>query len=224
MQREEQSISAVIAGMRAAKISNPKRQQWIVDQAAKIRPTAPPLPSPGGQLQRYFEAIRDPNQVHTELKPADEITRQAVTVIDLMAKNAMIPFELHMAGSRFRELWMESCGTSKGVSSYGDYVSASEPSSRCLTSDRQLGAGRAFLDAFYGAFGVKRADGYWAYDHELAHSVIPALLFDRKNITQAAIGRALTRYTGEKQAPAAGGTFIESVLRRLSLHFAYRER
>jgi len=223
-EREDQSISAVISGMRAEKISNPKRQQWIVDQAARIRPPAPPLPSPGGNLQRYFEAIRDPNQVHTDDKPADELTRQAVTLVELMATKDMIPFEFAMAAKRFRELWMDSSGSSKGVSSYGDYVAASEPSRRCPTSDQQMNAGRQFLDAFYGAFGVKRADGYWAYDHEVAQAVLPALLFDRKNITQAAIGRALTRYTGEKQSPAAGGTFIESVLRRLSLHFAYRER
>jgi hypothetical protein len=223
-QREEQSIEAQIAHMRARAVSDPKRLAWVVDQAARLRPRLTHSPIPTGQLQRHFACIKDPSQVDTPEKPADELTRQAITLVDFMGKNGLLTFEMSQAGRTYRGLWLDSEGMSKGVSSYGDYVASSEPSSRMLTSDWQLKSGQRFLDATYAAFGVKQDDNRWALDEELMRAVVPALLFDRKSITQKAIGTALTRYSGEKQTPAAGGTYVESILRRLSLHFRYRQR
>jgi len=54
--------------------------------------------------------------------------------------------------------------------------------------------------------------------------VVPAIIYDKKEVTQGKIGLERTRYTGRAQVNAAGGVVVFEVLNKLALHFCYRER
>jgi hypothetical protein len=137
----------------------------------------------------------------------------------------MLPIDLWHAADRFRELYFKAVGRSHGVSSYGDYELGSPTWARCLTTDDQMHAAEQFRAAAVAMFGVFRAeDKKWTLDEELMKLVIPAILSDKKETTQAAIARARSAYSGKAQVGASGGTIVAEALHRLSLHFRFRER
>lgn len=202
-------------------------RQVVKAMAARQRLRAPLTPATQAQLAvvaRQLEIIRNPEQVHTPDKPADELTKRAISLVDVMSKDGQLSFELTRAAERFKELFFESLASSKGVSSYGEYSAASEPSTRILTSDKRMKAYAELKQASVAAFGVIRQDGRWALDEQLMQLVVPAILSDKKNITQGSIGQQRTRYVGAAQVRAAGGVVVYEVLQKLSLHFQFRER
>ena len=144
-----------------------------------------------------------------------------ICLVDAMSRE--LPADFSQAANEFRDLFFEAMGQSKGVSSYGDFVAASPASQRMLTSDRQMSAYDRLKLAAIAAFGVVDKDRKISWDVELMEQIIPAILSEDKKVTQTAIGRALTNYTGEKQSSASGGTYVQSVLRRLALHFRRRD-
>lgn len=222
-QREEEEINAVISRMRQPKPQN----RWIADEAARVRMQAQMTPATQAQLAiiaRQLEIIRNPDQVHTPEKPADKLTERAISLVDVMQKEGLLPFDLHRAAETFRELFFEALGPSKGISSYGEYAAASEPSKRLPTSDRQMQAYNDLKRASLAAFGVSRKDGRYAIDEQLMQLVVPAILSDKKVVTQGTIGQQRTRYVGRAQVNAAGGVVVYEVLQKLSLHFQFRER
>ena len=153
-----------------------------------------------------------------------EKTKRVASLADQMGKEGQLSMPLAMAAQTFKELFLSSLGPSRGVSSYGDYAPASEPSKRIATTDDQMQAYDDLKKAAIAAFGVIRKDGRWALDEQLMQLVVPAILSGKKSVTQGWIGQQRTRYTGAKQVTAGGGVIVQEVLQRLSLHFHYRER
>lgn len=145
---------------------------------------------------------------------------RVISLVDAMARE--LPADLSQAADEFRMLFFQAMGESKGVSSYGDYVAASPPSQRTGTTPQKMAAYEKLKLAAIAAFATVNKERKIIWDEELMQQIIPAILSDDKKITQGAIGRALTNYTGAKQTPAAGGTYVQSVLRRLAFHFGKR--
>jgi len=183
----------------------------------KPRLPGPPPPDLDARLAyvaRWVEPILAQKEQRVE-------THRFVTLVDVLASNKLIPAELQMAADRFRELYLKCIGPSQGVSSYGEYTQSSPASQRMLTTDAKMRARDEFMAAFRAAFGVETREGRWHIDKQLMKLVIPALLSDYKEITQADIGRERTRYRGKAQVGSAGGAVILEVLQRLCLHFGY---
>lgn len=178
-------------------------------------PPRPDLDSRLATVARHVEPILAANSRMVE-------TYRFVSLVDTMAANKLIPAELAQAAERFRELYLTVAGPSQGVGSYGEYQQASPASQRSLTTDRRLHAKRQFMAAFRAVFGVETNEGRWVADQQLMKLILPAILKDDRNYSQADIGRERTRYTGRAQCGAAGGSVILEALTRLSLHFQYR--
>lgn len=201
----------------------------MVEERARYRLkeiTRPAAPEQLAIVARQLETIiaaehKNPEtgEVHTVEK-----TKRAVSLVDMMQKDNLLSMDLHQAAEELRRLFFTAMGPSKGISSYGDYVAASEPSRRLPTSVEQMQAYERLKEACVATFGVLRQDRRWTLDEQLMHLVIPAILSDKKEITQGAIGQQRTAYRGAAQVRSAGGAIIHEVLQRLSRHFQYRER
>jgi hypothetical protein len=242
-EREEKAINDYIAAMRqrspsaaeemdkldALKGEGFSRTQIIAAMRAKQRINAPrPQASPEqlATVSRHLETIVAAETVNPETGEISSIeqTRRVVSLVDMMQKEKLLPMDLHRAADHFRDLFATAMGSSKGVSSYGDYVPAGEPSKRLPTSDRQMQAYEQLKLACVAAFGVLRQDKRWTLDEQLMQLVVPAILSDKKDITQGKIGQERTAYQGVAQLRASGGTVVFEVLQRLSRHFHFRER
>jgi hypothetical protein len=175
---------------------------------------------------RHMETILAAQTVDPDTGEVRTIEKQqrVVALVDKMHKEQLIGMVLHQAAERFRMLYFESLGGSAGVGSYGEYTAASEPSGRIPVTERQLKASREFDQAEKAAFAVPQKDGGWAVDEQLRDLVRPALLSDRKEVTRSNIGQQRTRYADKSTVGPAGGTIVQEVLERLSLHFGLRER
>lgn len=175
-------------------------------------------------FQRQIETIVSAEHTNPETGEVYTVDggERVISLVDAMAKE--LPADFSQAADQFRELFFEAIGQSKGVSSYGDYVAGAPAWSRLNTTHRQMTAYDRLKLAAIAAFGVVDKERKITWDVELMQQIIPAILSDKKEITQGAIGRALTNYTGAKQTPAAGGAFVQSVLRRLAIHFRLREK
>lgn len=149
--------------------------------------------------------------------------KRYVSLVDLMHKGRKLEAVLFHAGDRYRKLFLDALGPSRGVSGYGDFVQAGPASQRCHANDKRMTASEELKVATVAGFGVPRNDGRWTLDEKLMHLVIPAILDDNKNVTQGWIGRERTDYEGTL-LPPAGATVLREVLHRLALHFRYRDR
>ena len=243
-QREEQSLDEIIASLRSRPANTARMELYdrvigenfckrevaaavnarkhLASNRHRTLATAEQLATVARQLETIIAAEHknpETGEVHTV-----EQTKRVASLVDLMGKDGQLAMELTRAADTFRELFLTALGSSKGVSSYGEYSAASEPSGRLPATQHQLDAHAKLKHAAVAAFGVVRQDGRWALDEQLMQLVIPAMLSDKKNVTQGNIGQQRTRYTGSAQYRAAGGTIIHEVLERLSLHFAFRER
>jgi hypothetical protein len=241
-EREEKAIDDYIAAMRSRSPSTAlemdrldalkgegfSRDQIIAVMRAKQRINAPRPPASPEQLavvSRHLETIvaaETVNPATGEISSVEK-TKRAVSLVDMMQKENLLSMDLHQAAEEFRRLFNVAMGSSKGVSSYGDYVAASEPSKRLPTSTQQMQAYEQLKQACVAAFGVLRQDKRWTLDEQLMQLVVPAILSDKKEITQGSIGQQRTGYTGSAQIRSAGGTVVFEVLQRLSRHFHYRE-
>lgn len=198
-----------------------QREQVDVEKQAKTKgkklpgPPRPDLDARLANVARYVEPILAQNSRMVE-------TYRFVSLVDTMAGNKLIPRELQAAADTFKELYLTVAGPSQGVGSYGEYAQASPPSQRMLTTNDRMEARKRFMAAFRAAFGVETSEGRWVIDQQLMKLVLPAILNDGKELSQADIGRARTRYSGRAQCGAAGGVVILEALTRLCLHFGYR--
>ena len=197
-------------------------QAYLTQRLRIARP--PATQSQLAVVARHLESIRDPNQVHTAEKPATVIKQRVVTLVDVMSRDGQLTFELAQAAQMFRDLFLTAMGSSKGVSSYGDYVQAAEPSKRLPISPQQQEAFVKVKEAALAAFGVIDEEGRWRVDEQLMLLVVPAIVSDKKNITQGKIGLERTAYKGRAQVNAAGGVVVFEVLNKLALYFCYRKR
>jgi len=202
------------------------RQQLIRAEAARVRLRAPRAQASPEQLAtvaRYLETIVAASHTDKDGKVhVTRLTERAISLVDQMQREKLIPFELHRAGQYFCDLFWIASGRSVGVSTYGDFIKASEPSTRMITSDRQMQAYDQFKQAAFAAFGVPRQDGRLGFDEELFKLVMPALLSDRKSVTKQSIGTKRSEYKGHGQRQAIGAAIITEVLHRLCLHWGYR--
>ncbi len=236
-QREDADIDAIIQRMRARKPVDGRmdpadayeysRANWIKRQSIAVRERVVAKPVPREYwafMERRFEEIKNPDQVDLPEKPADKLTDMAVSLVDHMAKENHVYGDQHRAATVFRNLFFTAMGRSNGISSYGEYVASSPPSQRMITSPEQMQAYAELKHAALAAFGVVRKDGRWALDEQLMQIIIPAILSEKKAVTQGAIGKERTRYADKTILRGAGGAIISEVLNRLSLHFQQRER
>jgi hypothetical protein len=177
-------------------------------------------------VSRHLETILAAETVNPETGEVSTVeqTKRVASLVDLMGKDGQLTMELTRAADTFRELFLTALGPSKGISSYGEYSAASEPSGRLPATDSQMKAKQKLEAATVAAFGVKNNEGRWVVDEQLMHLVIPAMLSDKKTVTQGHIGEQRGRYTDKAMMRAVGGTVVHEVLERLSLHFAFRER
>lgn len=198
-----------------------QREEAEIEKAAKKKgkrlpgPPPPDLDKRLANVARYVEPILAQNSRMVE-------THRFVSLVDTMASNKLVPSELQAAADRFKELYYKVAGPSQGVSSYGEYTQSSPASQRMLTTNSRMEARKQFMAAFRAVFGVETNEGRWVADQELMRLVLPAILSDGNELSQADIGRTRTRYTGRAQVGSAGGTVILEALTRLSLHFQYR--
>lgn len=151
-------------------------------------------------------------------------TDRVVSLVDVMHKDKQISMDLWHAASRYRDLFLSYMGRSKGVASYGDYVEAGPASQRLGITDLQMKSGGELKAATAAAFAVVNSDGKWVVDQELMELVIPAILAEKKEVTQGSIGAKRTAYKGRAQVNAAGGNVVHEVLHRLAMHFGYRDK
>lgn len=178
-------------------------------------PAAPPMDAAKlAAVARHLQRIIEP-------RTGRHLGDRVCTLVDVMQHDGAIPMELQQAAQRFRELYMIAEGPSQGVSSYGDGGGGGKPWSKMLTTDQRLRAGHDLKSAALAAFGVVDSSGRWSIDEALMACALPAILSDHKGVTQGAIGRDRTRYTGPAQVRAAGGTVVAEVLHRLARHFGY---
>jgi hypothetical protein len=191
-----------------------------------IKYREPVTPEKLAPFQRHMETIAQAERTDPDTGEIIivERTKRFVALVDKMHEDGFLSMEQHRAAEALRELYYISQGASSGVSSYGEYTQASEPSQRIPVSQHQLKASWMFEAALEAALGVPRQDGKMARDEQLQKLFMDAVFKDSKSVTQAAIGVARTAYQGAKQAAAAGGTSVGDVLHRLVLHFGYRER
>lgn len=198
-----------------------QRDQAEIERQAKKKGKRLPGPPPPdldvrlAQVARYVEPILAENSRMVE-------TYRFVSLVDTMAGNKLIPRELQAAADTFKELYLKVAGPSQGVGSYGEFQQASPASQRMLTTNERMDARKRFMAAFKATFGVETAEGRWVVDQQLMKLVLPAILNDGKELTQAEIGRARTNYSGRAQTAAVGAAVILESLTRLSLHFGYR--
>lgn len=234
--REAEDIERIIAEMRRR---SPQRMAALGEEVAKQRLSAAhatkarlashrtlATPEQLASVARQLETIIAAETVNPDTGEVSTIEKQTrvASLVDLMSKDGQLAMELTRAADTFRELFLTALGPSKGISSYGEYSQAAEPSSRMPATQHQLDAHAKLKQATVAAFGVVRQDGRWAVDEQLMQLVIPAMLSDKKNVTQGNIGQQRTRYTGSAQVRSAGGAIVHEVLERLSLHFQFRER
>jgi len=151
-------------------------------------------------------------------------TKRVVSLIDVMLSKRQIEMGEWHAGNRYKSQFFTYMGASKGISAYGEYVEAAPAHERCNVTQTQIIAGAEVRAATVAAFGVPREDGRWAVDEQLMQLVIPAIVSEDSEITQAWLGRERTRYKGAMQIAAAGCTVMRETLQRLMLHYCYRDR
>lgn len=214
-QREADDIGQIIARMR--------------QQRPPGRHNAFPAPSPTSD--QLATASRHSEQIIAAKNPqTGEViarTDRIVSLIDVMHKDKQVPMDLWHAGSRYRDMFLSYLGSSKGVSSYGDYIAAGPASQRLGITETQVKAGHGLRLATVAAFGTftdEKNGKKWVVDEQLMTLVIPALISEKREVTQGNIGRQRSLYTGSAQVPAAGAQAVVEVLHRLALHFGYRER
>jgi hypothetical protein len=234
--REAEDIERIIAEMRRR---SPQRMAALGEEVAKQRLSAAhaakarlashrtlATPEQLASVARQLETIIAAETVNPDTGEVSTIeqTKRVVSLVDVMHRDGLLDMVYYRAAERFRELFFEAQGPSAGVGSYGEYTAASEPSSRMPTTDRRMQSFQRFARAAAAAFTTEREDGKDAWDVSLMQEVMPAIVCDRRSITQASIGLALSPYKGQAQKAAAGGMVIYDVLRRLTLHFQFRER
>ncbi len=238
-QRNEVEVERVLDGMRVRRGERVRQladkhgseyaaKVLIAAEGARTRLRAPRPPATREQLailSRQLEVIVSAKSKDAHGKEQTIVqTERAISLVDQLQRDSMIPFELHRAGEFFAELFWTAQGRSHGVSTYGDYMQSSPASQRSLTTDRQMKAYDRFKAAAFAVFGTPRQDGRLAFDEQLFALVMPALLSDKKSVTQSSIGAARSAYTGRAQKPAAGGQVVVEILHKLCLHFQYKER
>jgi hypothetical protein len=210
-----------------------KRQQDREDKAIAAEIARMPItyreavtPDKLASARRHMETIAAAE--HTDPETGEisivEKTKRAVTLVDVMHREGLLSMELHRAAEAFRELYYQAQGSSSGVSSYGEYTQASEPSQRIPVSQHQLKASWGFEAALEAAVGVRRQDGRIARDEQLTDVLLKAVLNDRKEINQVWVGKNRTPYQNPVQQRPAGGAVVQELLHRLSMHFQFRER
>jgi hypothetical protein len=69
--------------------------------------------------------------------------------------------------------------------------------------------------------GVIDVEGKRVLDDDLKRIMEEAIIKTTNIQTQGAIAKLRTRYSGEKQLPAAGATVVTEALKRLVLHLRY---
>jgi hypothetical protein len=191
-----------------------------------IKYREPITPEKLAPFQRHMETIAQAERTDPDTGEiiVVEKTKRAVTLVDVMHKEGILSMELHRAAEAFRELYYTSQGPSSGVSSYGEYTQASEPSQRIPVSQHQLKASWAFEEALEAAVGVRRQDGRIARDEQLVDILMKAVLNDRKDITQVWVAKSRLPYQNPVQQRPSGATVVHELLQRLSMHFHFRER
>ena len=182
-------------------------------------------PATGDQLalvNRHFEEI-----IAAQHPKTGEVIvkgKRFIPLTDVMHRAGQLNEDLWNAADRYRQLFLQYLGPSRGVSGYGDYIQAAPPSDRCGVTDRQMTAGDDLKRATVAAFAVRRQDGIWVVDAGLMHTIIPAMIDGSTEVSQTWIGRERTNYKGAMQLSAAGATSLREVLHRLALHFGFRRR
>jgi hypothetical protein len=191
-----------------------------------IKYREPVTPEKLAPFQRHMETIAQAERTDPDTGEIIivEKTKRAVTLVDVMHKEGILSMELHRAAEAFRELYYTSQGPSSGVSSYGEYTQASEPSQRIPVSQHQLKASWAFEEALEAAVGVRRQDGRIARDEQLVDILMKGVLSDGKNVTQTWVGTVRSSYNDGKKRAVAGSAILRELLERLAMHFQFRER
>lgn len=213
------------------KIRAEKRRKAIHKAGEKAIKEKPLLPSTQEQLAIVARHLEPVFQKRPDGKPFDKPeTWKAVTLCDLMHRDKMLSMDQWMASQRFKELYWLAEGPSRGVSQYGDFDPGEPIWERTLTNQRQMNNRDEFMLACFAAFAVPTNELYangkikWVVDAELMKWGTLAMVHEHKDVTQAAIGNALSPYKGRAQRNAAGGEVIWMITNRLTLHFGYRQR
>jgi hypothetical protein len=210
-----------------------KRQKDREDKAIReaisrmpIKVREPVTPEKLAPFQRHMETIAQAERTDPDTGEIIivEKTKRAVTLLDKMHEEGLLSMDEWRAGVTLRELYFTAQGPSSGVSSYGEYTQATEPSGRIPVSQAQLKASFEFEEALEEAVGVRRKDGKATRDEQLQDILMKTILNDKKDINQAWVGATRTLYQNQVQQRPAGGAVVHEVLQRLVLYFGFRER
>jgi hypothetical protein len=169
---------------------------------------------------------------------------RVLTLTEAMHRLGKITWEEQQAGDALRQRIMALLPHSEGVSSYGlspgrgDLTTKAARKGRALTGyEVNWRTGQANLAAeelrrhnrsqvreaaelLYAMIGVETEAGRRAFDSaELAMFLVRAVTGNDLTLTE--IGKALTNYTGEKQAAAAGGAIIKRTLHRGAVYLGF---
>lgn len=181
----------------------------------------------GAATDALADAQREIGQVVTarNLRTGEAVERRDwyVCLIDRMFNAGQLEQDLYNAADKYRAMFWQSAGASRGVAAYGDFVQAAPASQRSAVSQKQMAASDELKLATVAAFGTLSKEGRWVLDAALMHLVIPAIIDDSKDVSQTWIGNLRTTYKGP-QLPAAGATVLREVLQRLALHLCMRNR
>lgn len=163
---------------------------------------------------------------------------RVLTQADLMHRLGKITQARWEAAEALRKKVMALLPPSEGVSSYGLSPGRADPATKADRKARRLTGyevnwrkGEAKLDAdnnarrnrselreaaemLYAMAGVETEDGRKAYDLQLAVFLVRSVLEASPVVMLTEIGEALTAYTGEKQASAAGGAILNMLYHR----------
>ena len=158
---------------------------------------------------------------------------RVLTHAEAMHRLGKITWEEWQASDELRKRLLALLPHSEGVSSYGLSPGQSDPTTKAArkglaltgcdvnwqTGDVEHGKRhnrselREAADLIYPmAEGMEPETGRKVFNHKLAEFVIRSAT--GTEIDQTEIGRALTHYTGEKQASAAGGAILKAAFHR----------
>jgi hypothetical protein len=165
---------------------------------------------------------------------------RVLTLADAMHRLDKITWEEHQGAETLRKRLMALLPPSEGVSSYGLNPGRSDPTTKAARKGRALtglelnwrtgeaksaaehlrrhnrSELREAAELLYAMAGLETEAGRRVYNPELAVFVVRAVTGN--DITLTEVGMALTHYTGEKQASAAGGAILKDAFHRGSMH------
>ena len=166
---------------------------------------------------------------------------RALCLVDKLHRDGAITFDQWVAAGNLRNAIMMEIAPSEGISSYGDNVTAAEPSGKADRAGRRLTGfeispsgeisqpggrksrrnARALEDAIWAAVGLYDEDGEKRINIKHADILIRVVTHTESMPTLTGITLELTDYYGakSKQTPPFALGVVSTWLGRLALHY-----